>query len=188
MESSLTYQERIPFEMLPFPMGEHANSFNASILTNWPTNPQNEFFDQVGYATRFPNFKYVHLQLIPSIKVGKKISASLGFGPFLGVLVNQKQTTITKEDFHPEFQSFFTGGNSETRVIDRLSYTFIDYGVLPKFSVGVKLTKRMSLSLPAKYYISFYRINDTLVRRQAFRLDNMRWRAILVGINMAYVL
>lgn len=184
IESSLTYQERIPLEMLPFNMGNQGNSFNATILRNWPTNPQNEIFHEVDYARRFPNFKYVHLDLVPSIQVGNKISYSLGIGPFVGILANQKETLISKEDFDSQFHSLLT----DQGVIDTISYTMFDFGILPKLSVGLGMNKKIRLSLQAKYYISLYRLNDTLVRRETFRLDNMRWRAILIGFNLAYTL
>ena len=182
VEASISYQERTPLELLPFAMSPQSGGLDATILTNWPTNPQNELFDRVDYARRFPNFKYAHLEVAPSIKFDAAISASLGFGVFGGILLNKNETLITRDDFDPEFHSLLTTQG----VVDTITYTLFDFGVLPKFSLGLRIRKKLHVGIHAKYYISLRRLNDTLVRRESFQLDNMRWRAVLIGTYFTY--
>ena len=107
------YQERVPLEVLKFPMGDPSQQIPGVeyifIFSNYPTNPQNNLFETFeGEIVRLPNFKYLNSEIIPTISLGGKVKYSIGIGCFGGILLNRKTTTVSKEDLPKRGRFFWT--------------------------------------------------------------------------------
>ncbi|WP_235298471.1 hypothetical protein [Portibacter marinus] len=174
----LSYQERTPLEIIVYQQVNSTGNVTATVLSKWPTNPQNMLFENSLYGIPFPRFKYFHVHLIPMLKVGSRLKVKLGVGPFLGVLLNRKQTTVTKELFDPSIHSLFDGILSE----DIMTFTKYDAGILPKVHISYGFTKKITFALQCSYYMSLRRLNDTFVNRKEFTSRNMKWRALYTGL------
>jgi len=182
VDLGLTYQERIPLEVLPFPLGGvPAGVTGQFVLRKYPTNPQNELFTTGNYL-RIPNFKYLTLETIPSITFGKKLSFSLGVGLFGSVLLNRTQMTITREDLPAAAPLFGPPRNiGDAPVL----YHKYDAGWIPKVEIQYQLSEKLKLGVQAKSYQSFVRLNDTFVSpRNLYR--NMKWVSFAGGVSVQY--
>jgi len=182
IDLGLTYQERMPLEVLPFPLaGVPAGVSGQFVLMKFPTNPQNELFDTGNYL-RIPNFKYLTLEAIPSVTFGKKLSVSLGVGLFGSILLNRTQMTITREDL-PAAAPFF--GPPRNIGDAPVLYHRYDAGWIPRGEVQYRLSEKLSLGVVVKSYQSFVRLNDTFV--DPYNLSfNMRWEAYAYGLSVQY--
>ncbi|MEZ4986704.1 MAG: hypothetical protein R2795_16985 [Saprospiraceae bacterium] len=180
LDATITYQERVALENFPFNTGD-VSATGVWVFAKWPSNPQNELFELSGFE-RFPNFKYLHIESAPSIVlVNRKLFVSMGIGGFVGVLLNKNQTTITKENF-PGFEGVF-----ETRQINHdIEYTGIDVGWMPKLNIHYRINNELKIGIIAKTYQSLYRLNDSRVFERKFKDRNVRWSALLVGINFIH--
>lgn len=179
---SISYQERIPLELFAYSHGISGGVQIGTVLSDWPTNPQNPLFDDEFYGIRFPNFKYLHLDVVPTFKVGQIVKLKVGIGPFFGILLNKEETTVTRALFNSRLHSIFNELQSD--IISE--YTRIDVGLVPKINVDYQINSKCYISLQSSYYLSLRRLNNTLVNRKVFLKNNMKWRAITVGLGFGY--
>ena len=185
LDTGITYQERMPLEVFTFHWAWEFNQeisgvSNRYTLGKWPTNPQNEKFDPSMYV-RFPNFKYLNLEIIPNITIGDTFSITIGAGLFTGVLLNRKATTVTKENF-PIVASLFGPPHN---LSGEVTYHRYDSGFIPKAAIAYKINDKIKVGLRFKSYHSFIRLNDTFVTENALGL-NMRWVAHAGGLSVQY--
>ena len=186
LDTGLTYQERMPLEVFTFHwgwgLGEGVSGVSARFTYGkWPTNPQNEKFDSDDRYVRFPNFKYLNVEMVPNITIGNTFSFTIGAGLFGGVLLNRKENTITKEYF-PTAASDFGPPNN---VNGEVTYHRYDSGFMPKVAINYKINDKIKVGLQFKSYHSFIRLNDTFVTERNLAL-NMRWIAHAGGLSMQY--
>lgn len=180
LDGAITYQERVALETFPFNTGD-IGATGVWVFAKWPSNPQNEFFSLGGFE-RFPNFKYLHIELVPSIPLlDRKLYISVGIGGFAGRLLNKEETTITSKNF-PGFEGVF-----ESREITHdIEYTGNDVGWIPKINIHYRISDSVKIGLVAKSYQSLYRLNDSRVFEPKFRERNVRWSVLLAGVNFIY--
>jgi hypothetical protein len=181
----LTYQERPPLEVFPFPAGSQAGVPTIQVLGNWPSNPQNPLFSSFesdGISERFPNFRYLHLEVVPSFRysVGR-FELLAGIGLFGGRLLNQRATTREIDDFG-EMAPVLRARKAQSNV----AYTKADFGWLPKVEAFYRINDRLSIGVQAKYYRSIYRLNNTLVKGWNERAQNARWQVFAAGLSAQY--
>lgn len=184
LDFGITYQERTPLEALPFARRnsstETSGIANIVTLGFYPTNPQNDLFHNSTLEyTRFPNFKYLNLEVIPNITLGKTFSVTIGTGLFAGILLNKKNTTVTKEDL-PNEKIFFDEGHIHGEVL----YHKYDYGWIPKIVLTYQINEKINLGILFKTYQSISRLNDTFIFEQ--KSLNMRWIAHAGGLSFQY--
>lgn len=173
IETSLTYQNRKPLEVFPFPV---AGGYH--FLVGYPTSEQSK--DYRPDFLIFPDFQYLHLEAVPVICVGRKLQCRIGIGLFYGILLNRDVVTRDRYDFPLEQFLFEPPFSAYGEVL----YHRQDYGVLPQLSVCYPIANRITLGLSAKSYQSLTRLNDTHVFPW---LDyNMRWSAYLLGLEAGY--
>jgi len=184
LDVGMTYQERNPLEVFSFGLGDSSMQVSGVTsrfsLVEYPTSPQNELFNTDEYI-RFPNFKYLNMELIPNITLGKPVSFTIGIGLFGGILLNKKQTTFTKEDFPKVIELF----SSPRNVNGEIRYHKYDYGWMPKIVIRYSISNNIKLGLHLKSYQSLSRLNDTFVNTKTMAF-NMRWQAFAGGLSLQY--
>ena len=182
LDTGITYQERIPLEVLTFNWGlpSSLGTTGRFVFGNYPTNPQNEIFTTGNYL-RIPNFKYLNIEIIPKIIIGNIFSFTFGAGIFGGLLLNKQATTVTKEDL-PFAQELF---GPPHYINGEVTYQRYDCGWIPKAAIAYKINDKIKVGLQFKSYHSFIRLNDTFVRKRALAL-NMRWVAHAGGLSLQY--
>ncbi len=166
IETNLTYQERKPLEVFPF---------EGIGFWKYPTSKQSP-----GYRPEFPifpNFKYLHLELVPVFENGHKLKTQIGVGFFYGVLINRDETTRGQSDF-PLEQDFF-GPPFYTH--GEIFYHRQDYGFLPKASLTYQVNSRLGIGINVKSYQSIVRLNDTNIYSSL--PWNARWSAVFGGVE-----
>ena len=184
LDTGITYQERMPLEVMSFAPG-NSTTGTAGIATlvtlfAYPTNPQNELFDnQFKEYLRLPNFKYLNLEIIPNITFEKVLSFEIGVGVFAGILLNKNDKTVSKEDL-PNEKIAFDAGQMSGEVL----YRKYDYGWIPKAAIAYQINDKIKVGLQFKSYQSFSRLNDTFVFKQ--KSLNMKWIAHAGGLSMQY--
>lgn len=153
LEFGISYQERLPLEKFTFVNPGSPPGTNATFtFASYPTSPQSKFWDKNLYL-RFPNFKYVHFELIPTFSLGtENLKIELGVGVFYGYLLNHKTLQFSGKDF-PNHEIFF-GQPFNVTGVD--SYNEHDIGWIPKLSISHKLADKFSLGISIKSYISQY--------------------------------
>jgi len=185
LDTGLTYQERIPLEVLRFPFGNpnNGNEGAASFyFSEYPTNPQHKLFND-NYK-RLTNFKYLTLEIIPQVVLESKNNWKFkaGAGIFGSILLNRDQTTVTKDDLPNE--EFFFG--PPFNVYGEVIYTKYDYGWIPKIGADYWLNEKMKLGVVFKSYHSVVRLNDTFI--DPVLVWNMKWIAIAGGVSFQYII
>lgn len=181
IEMGLTYQERIPLEEFHFTSQNPSISGGSSgvLIGNWPTNPQNIGFNEEDWI-RFPNFKYLGLEVIPSISFGKIWSITIGSGFYGNFLLNREETTVTPDHLGTRRADF---GNLLDNVAD-IQYNNMEFGVIPKVSLRYQVSPRIQLGIHLKSYQSLTRLNDTNIQRNLEL--NLRWVAYAGGLSIKY--
>ncbi|GEM_PF-1647398 len=187
LEFGATYQERLPLEKFTFSDRRSPTGFIGGFsFSGYPTSPQSRLWNEAIYL-RFPNFKYVHFELIPTFSFGKKkLKVELGAGVFYGYLLNHRTLQFSEEDF-PVHAFFF---QPPINVFGIDSYNQHDVGWIPKFSIAYRLNNRYTLGISAKSYISQYslksrEIHDGLVSKWN-RYENTTWLVYAAGIDFTY--
>jgi hypothetical protein len=86
LDIGLTYQERPPLEIFPFAAGPQAGVRTTVTVGNWPSTARHPLFNDPAHTFwRFPNFRYLHLEAMPSFKYeGERFSLLAGVGVFGG--------------------------------------------------------------------------------------------------------
>lgn len=182
IETGLTYQERIPLEVLEFRSGTpYQNGGTSGVSLIWPSNKQSPNFNQE-YFTAFPNFKYLGLELIPSITMGQKLSITIGAGLFGAILLNRDETTVTKEKLGSQAVPLA----NRLDALDPISYHKTDFGWIPRIKIQYQLWERAKIGIQVKSYQSLVRLNDTYVYRDL--AQNIRWIAFAGGLSLQYEL
>ena len=183
LDTGITYQERSPLEVFPFKWGANEGINGVSsrfIFGQWPTSPQHRLFDSNKYV-RFPNFKYLNIEIVPNITIGNNFSITIGVGLFGGVLLNRKATTFTRKDF-PALDVVFDPPNN---VHGEVTYHRYDCGFMPKAAIAYKINHKIKVGLQFKSYHSFIRLNDTFVANKNLHW-NMKWIAHAGGLSIQY--
>ena len=181
IEGSLTYQERWPLEIFIL-SGER--SFGVHTLAKWPSSPQSSGWDSDVYP-RFPNFKYLHFDVIPMASFGKKIRVSSGVGIFYGRLLNHNKLVFGRKDF-PYVDWIF---EEPFNVSGEVSYNKHDIGWIPKLAINYRISSRWSLGISAKAYVSQFALRRNRFYPSAWgRSNNANWTAFTGGIELRYIL
>lgn len=175
VESNVTYQQRKPLEVFPF-----CTPGGYFVFIGYPTSKQSKEYRPE--FPIFPDFKYLHLELIPTVEFGNRLKIAFGAGGFYGVLLNSAEVKRDKYDFPLEESTFHAPWNAYGEIL----YHKLDYGILPKIGVSFKLNEHLSLGLVGKAYFSKIRLNDTHVF-PVLPL-NQRWVAYLCGVEANYFL
>jgi hypothetical protein len=178
LDLGLTYQERMPLEFFTFELNPQADVSSFLSILDYASHPQHEFHE-ISSFDRFPNFKYLHIETIPSITFGKRLKTSVGVGLFGGILINKNQVTRKPSDF----------GDRESHLMQRgvtgnIEYRRVDFGWQPKISCTCQITQKVNLGIEAKSYHSLVRMNDTAVSDE--RVFNFFWVAYAGGITLQY--
>lgn len=187
IEFGVSYQERLPLEKFTFINQENTSGVNSIYsIVGYPTSPQSKSWNEALYR-RFPNFKYAHLELIPTYSIGKKKSkVEIGFGVFYGYLLNQGELEFSIEDF-PTYIMLY-GQPANVTGVDR--YNKHDIGWIPKIGFSHQITDRMTLGLSFKSYISQYglkRENEHHYSESRWnRQLNTTWMVYAAGIDVMY--
>lgn len=187
LELGLTYQERLPLEKFTF-RDKSSPTGRTGIFSfaSHPTSPQSKRWDEDIFL-RFPNFKYIHVELVPTFSFGKeRLNVQLGVGVFYGYLLNHRTLQFSAKDF-PGYAQFFQPPFNGFGID---SYHPHDIGLIPKISMAHKLGSRYKLGISAKSYISQYslktrEIHDGLVSKWN-RYDNTTWLVYAAGIDFTY--
>ena len=181
VEGSLTYQERWPLEV--FSLSGNRSS-GLHILGGWPTSPQSYLWDPEVYP-RFPNFKYLHVDVIPMASFGKKLRVSVGFGIFYGRLLNKNKLIFGRKDF-PSTDFIF---EEPFNVSGEVRYRIDDVGWIPAFSINYPISSRLKLGISTKTYVSIYALKEALDYPSAWgRNNNATWMVFTGGVELRYVL
>jgi len=181
INGSLTYQERWPLEI--FRLNGNSN-FGVHTLGGWPSSPQSDLWDPSIYP-RFPNFKYLHLDIIPTVSFGKKLNISVGVGIFYGHLLNKNKLVFGRKDF-PSVDWIF---EEPFNVSGEVKYTKHDIGWIPTFNMNYPISSRLKLGISMKAYISQYALNENRYFPSAWgRRNNATWMVFTGGIELRYVL
>lgn len=181
IEGNLTYQERWPLEVFNF---DGDRSFAVNTLYLWPTSPQSNLWDPDIYS-RFPNFKYLHLDVIPMVSFGKKLNLSVGIGIFYGRLLNKNKLVFSRKDF-PASDYFF---EEPFNASGEIRYTANDVGWIPTFSMNYPVCNRLRLGISMKAYVSEYALREKRSYPSAWgRTYNATWMVFTGGVEVRYVL
>lgn len=181
VSTGLTYQERIPLEVFSFNYSLTIPGISTRYtFAQWPSNPQNRLFDKEIYV-RFPNFKYLNIEVIPNVKIGSTFSITIGAGIFGGLLLNKKSTTVTIEDL-PSLQGFI--GPPNNVIYGEFEHHRYDFGWIPQLNIDYQINNKISLGILFKSYQSLVRLNDSFIDPQL--VFNMRWVAYAYGLNIQY--
>jgi len=181
IEGNLTYQERWPLEIFNL-SGERY--FETHRLGGWPTSPQSDLWNPDVYL-RFPNFKYLHLSVIPTISFGEKLNVSVGIGLFYGRLLNRNKLIFGRKDFPASDYIFEEPFN----VSGEVKYTKHDIGWIPTFGINYPITNRLRLGISMKAYISEYALREKRFYLSAWgRSNNATWMAFTGGVELRYIL
>lgn len=181
IEGNFIYQERWPLEIFRLSGGD---SFGIHTLGGWPTSPQSDLWDPSIYP-RFPNFKYLHLDLIPTVSFGKKLNISLGIGIFYGRLLNKNKLVFGRKDF-PSTDFIF---EEPFNVSGEVRYTKHDIGWIASFGINYPISKRLRLGISMKAYVSEFALNENRYFPSAWgRNNNATWMVFTGGIELRYML
>lgn len=177
---NLTYQERKALEIFSFPIENQGAGISSQFsFCKYPTSPQSDIFhNSVNQYRHFPNFKYFHLEFIPSIRYGTKLEFKLGVGLFVGMLLNKNQVIFREKDF-PNEATFFQPPHN---VGGEVAYYKYDFGWVPKISFDIRPKENIKLGASIKSYFSISRLNDTFVVQTL----NMHWKTLMIGLNLKY--
>ena len=180
LNGGITYQERLPLEFFRF---APTNEFNPWELAAYPTSSQSNIWNSSRYK-RLTNFKYIHFEFIPMLRLKKKIEVSVGIGLFYGHLINHKILKFGRADFpHVDFlfdPPFNVGGQVE--------YHKDDLGWMPKLTVQYPISERLNIGLDFKGYVSQYRLMkyEPFSLKKYGRSDNNTWMVWAMGVMLGY--
>ena len=183
VSTGLTYQERIPLEVFSFNWGLNEGFPGVSTrytFGKWPNNPQNKMFNKDTYV-RFPNFRYINLEVIPNITIGNDFSITIGIGLFGGLLLNRDATTVTKDDLPETLHIFF---DPPQNLYGEFTYHRYDFGWIPQLNIDYQINDKFKIGILFKSYQSLIRLNDNFVDKDL--VFNMRWIAHAYGLNIQY--
>lgn len=170
LEVDLSYNERKALEVFPFSFGLNPIVPSLWLYSSVPTSPQSEGFDWEEYNFKhFPNFKYMHVSLLPKLIFGSRIRGEFGAGLFAGYLLNQRQIIFDKEDFLWAASDFEPPFN----VHGEVSYHRFDWGIKANSAVEYWFSEKTGLGISGSYMHSLTRVNDTFVDQ--FLDFNLRW-------------
>jgi len=180
ISTGLTYQERIPLEVfsLNYSLNNVPSVASRYTFGQWPSNPQNRLFDE-GIYVRFPNFKYLNLEVIPNVKIGSTFSVTAGVGLFGGILLNKKNATITIDKL-PSLEGFV----GTPYIYGEFEYHKYDWGWIPQLNIDYQINDKIKIGALLKSYRSLTRLNDSFVDPSLY--FNMRWEAYAYGLNVQY--
>ncbi len=174
----ITYQEKMPLEFFEFKMATQAGTSSFLVFEEYPSNPQNRFYNEENFI-RFPNFKYLNLEVVPNITLGNRIKTSFGVGLFGGVLLNKNEVTREQSDF-VGFKDMF----EQLGVEGNVEYTRLDFGWIPKIECNYSINDKIGIGIQLKSYYSFSRVNDTLI--DVIRPFNLFWVSYAGGVSFQY--
>lgn len=187
LDIALSYNERKALEFFPFPFGEEGQQFgninSVFAYGDVPTSPQHkDFYTSVFEYIHFPNFKYLHLSLIPKLRLSHhKFSFEGGVGFFGGLLVNRNQLIFGEEYFPWAAFDFGPPHN----VYGDVRYHRYDFGWVTDISFHYKINDLWKIGIAGKSYQSLVRLNDTFVAPTLYH--NTRWIAYTLGLEVTYL-
>lgn len=183
IDIGLTYQERVHLEYFEFQGEPQVGVPFFTSFVDYPSNPQNEFFNELYNGEKFvhfPNFNYLHIETVPNISIGNKVKLSVGVGLFGGILINRNEVTRETSDFVFPKEFFEING-----INHGIEYYRYDLGWIPKVDFQYAINEKSSVGVQLKSYHSLLRLNDTLVDTTV-RVFNLFWVAYSGGITFQY--
>jgi hypothetical protein len=189
LRTNLFYNERKALEFFTFGVEGTPDLEQYPFLSRrftflrWASSPQSDLFYNENFEhpfIHFPNFKYLHLELLPiyTFSIGEKWSIQSGVGISGGILLNRAENTIGREYF-PAFDELFESG----MLVGEVEYHRYDVNVMGQLGVRYRVSPALSVGISSGVHHSLIHLNDSF-RESISRQVN--WLIITPGIDVVY--
>jgi len=178
LKSRGNYFSKKPLEVFVFGSNPDIGIGALHIFGEIPTSKQSDDFEPKTYKI-LNNFKYLGIDIMPTVSIKGKIIFDVGIGFFYRRLVNPEEVIVKREDL-PVFDFFFEPPFSVT---GEVLYGKNEWGWTSSTSILLPINNKISIGLEGNFYHSFRGMHDDPYPAV---LGNPKWLVINGGLSVQY--